>query len=522
MAEVHLARRPATGEIVVLKRILPDLARRPDFIGMFAEEARLMGQLQPHPHVVRLLQAGHINGVWYQALGFVDGPDLAVVMSHGARLGESIPLVLATWIAARAADGLQHVHDACDATGRPLSIVHRDVSPSNVLLSKDGDVCIADFGIARFAGSAVRTETDVLKGKAAYMSPEQCLGAVVDARSDVFALGIVLHELLTGRPLFGANNPLVAMHQITSGPIAPPSAFNPHIDHRLDDVVMKALERQPDRRFQTARALGEALDAWRHSLGEVVDAAVCGQWLSRLLLAVPSTNVDDTGAPPFAFVDHAAWAPGPFRPITCLTNAAMVVTLADPDQTLVEAPRRGPGRRLLRPLARHLARRPAAVASAVAMAMAFVVGIAVQPGADVVAAPGSEHQRVSAVIAVPDEVSHESAPIAKTPPFARPDRKHPRRPQAWSSSSRAMGSLSVRTTPPTVVSTAADLIDSTPFVGKPLGAGFQRLTLRNHELGIHDEIIVKVPKNRNVALIATYTKVNNAWVISTKSTREYR
>jgi serine/threonine-protein kinase len=515
MATVHLARDRVGGATVVLKRILPELANRPEFAAMFAEETRLMARLAPHPHVVQLLDAGAAHGggqgAW-QVLRFVDGPDLGVVMSQVARLGEAIPLALATWIAARIADGLQHVHDARDpTTGAPLAIVHRDVSPTNVLLSRDGDVCLADFGIARFAGCGVRTETGVLKGKAAYMSPEQCVGDVVDARSDVFALGVVLHELLTMRRLFSAPHPLAIIHRITRGPIPPPSAFNPHVDPALDDIVMRALERQPTRRYQTAAELAAALDAWRLSRGEHVDAAVCSRWLSRLLLALPPTVVD--AAAVHVPIDAVAATTTSFAP-------GGLATVPDASGTLTTTTAPASTSRSWRRFVAGIA--------AVVATMGVGVGLGGgDPDAHVTPAPAA-----SAVsVAVPTRVAvaeprvervddvDAAIPVAVRAPGPRPG---PKRGSTSPRTSLPSGRLSVRTTPPTVVSTADEVIDSTPFVARPIEPGLRRLTLTNSELGIRDEIVVKVPKNRNLALIATWTRVDDAWVLSTKTTREYR
>lgn len=264
MAELFLARHATGGldRVVVIKRMLPELAVRPDFVTMFLDEAKLTASLQ-HPHVVRVYDLGQVSGSYYIAMELVDGPHLGALFAHSLRARRPLPLELCAWIVARAADGLHYAHDVVDpATGRPLELVHRDISPQNILVGKSGEVKVTDFGVAKAVTQQTKTRTGVVKGKVSYMSPEQCLGDVVDRRTDVFALGIVLYELLTRRRLFRDKSDLLVMQRITAEDVAPPSTLNGSVNAELDAIALRALARVPAARYATAGAFAEAIDAW--------------------------------------------------------------------------------------------------------------------------------------------------------------------------------------------------------------------------------------------------------------------
>lgn len=273
MAEIYLARLDGVAGLsrtVVVKRMLPQLAVRPDFVRMFLDEARLAAKLN-HPNIVQVFNLGEVDQSYFIAMEFVDGPHLGALFAHSLRQRAPLPVEMCVQVVARAADGLHYAHEILDpATGAPLNIVHRDISPQNVLVSRHGDVKVTDFGVAKASNQQTKTRTGIIKGKVAYMSPEQCLGETVDRRTDVFALGIVLYELLTRRRLFREKSDLLIMQKITGEAVPPPSSINKDLDAELDAICAKSLARKREDRFQSAAELSEALDAWMiaHSRGD--------------------------------------------------------------------------------------------------------------------------------------------------------------------------------------------------------------------------------------------------------------
>ncbi len=287
MAEIYLARQHADlsddgglnlglERYLVVKRMLPELAVRNEFVAMFLDEAKLTASLQ-HPHVVRVFDLGETDNAYYIAMELVDGPHLGAMFAHSLRAKKPLPIELCAFITARAADGLHYAHNKSDpATGQPLNLVHRDISPQNILVSRHGEVKVTDFGVAKASTQQNKTRTGVVKGKVSYMSPEQCLGDSIDARTDVFALGIVLYELLTRKRLFRDKSDLLIMQRITSGEIPKPSSVNANVDAALDDIVMRALARGVGDRYQTANDLAEALDRWL--IGKKADELTLSSW----------------------------------------------------------------------------------------------------------------------------------------------------------------------------------------------------------------------------------------------------
>jgi serine/threonine protein kinase len=264
MAEIHLARQQgfAGDRLVIIKRMLPQLTVRPEFVQMFLDEARLTANLQ-HQNIARVHDLGENAGSYFIAMELVDGPHLGALFANSLRARKPLPLDLCVWICARAADGLHYAHEMHDpATGQPLHLVHRDISPQNILVSREGEVKVTDFGVAKSETQQTKTRTGIIKGKVAYMSPEQCLGEKLDHRSDVFALGIVLYELLTRRRLFRDKSDLLIMQKITGEDVAPPSTVNPQVDARLDAILAKALARSVADRYASADEFAVALDAW--------------------------------------------------------------------------------------------------------------------------------------------------------------------------------------------------------------------------------------------------------------------
>ncbi len=264
MGEVYLARQrgPAGFEkLLVIKTLLPHLCEDDEFIAMFKDEARLSAQLI-HPNICQVFEFDEISGTWFIAMEYLRGQDLRRLWRACEQQGRPLPVPLICRILADAAAGLDFAHSLRDASGRPCGIVHRDISPQNILVTLDGGVKIIDFGVAKAAGRAQHTRTGALKGKCSYMSPEQAAGAPLDGRADIFALGVVLHELLTGRRLFKGEDEAQTLARVRECKVAPPSELNPQLPPELDAIVLKALAKDPADRHRTAQDLRLALEEW--------------------------------------------------------------------------------------------------------------------------------------------------------------------------------------------------------------------------------------------------------------------
>jgi serine/threonine protein kinase len=311
MAEVHRARLERGSEFrktVALKRVLPHLASEGDFRERFLQEARTVAELQ-HPNVVQVFDFGEIDDRPYIIMELVDGIDLWRLAGLVQRSGHALDMWTSLYIVSEAARGLGYAH-AHKRDGRSVGIVHRDVSPQNILLSRLGEVKVADFGIAKATGDVFdhpNTTSGALVGKLRYMSPEQITARAVDGRTDVFGLGVVLHELLTGSQLVNAVSPAGIIEQVREAAFEVPSHRNPAVSPALDAIVMKALARNPTERYQRAEDLSRALTNLlmelkpgygRDALGELV-----GKYTTELenmkaagLAAVPAAPVTEISA----------------------------------------------------------------------------------------------------------------------------------------------------------------------------------------------------------------------------------
>ncbi len=259
MAEVYRARPRSRGNrLVAIKVMRASLAKEPKFVEMFVREGRLAVMLD-HPNIVRTLEVGSHDGQYFIAMEYISGKDLTQVLRRCQELGRRIPVPHAVYIAKKVCEGLHHAHTLTDPAGRPLNIVNRDVSPSNIRLSYDGDVKLLDFGIAQ-AMLKFTSEIGVLKGKFSYMSPEQIRGMPLDSRTDIFSTGIVLHEMLTTEKLFRGDSEFDLMEKVRKAEVNPPSKFNRRVPPELDELVLRALAREPSDRFQTAGEFAQALD----------------------------------------------------------------------------------------------------------------------------------------------------------------------------------------------------------------------------------------------------------------------
>jgi serine/threonine protein kinase/tetratricopeptide (TPR) repeat protein len=314
MAEVYLAQvtvAEGLSKRVVVKKIRKEFADQPEFTRMFVEEAKIALGLN-HANIVQVFDFGQVHGSFYLAMELVEGLDLMGLVHTVRARGERMPVVIAAYIAHQAAAGLAYAHQRRDDFGTPLGIVHRDISPHNIMLSLAGTVKILDFGIARTAARArQQTESGALRqargddsgdvtiqGKIAYMSPEQALGGPLDQRSDIYSLGVVLYELLSGELVFRHRDRLVALELVRTRPLAPLQSLVPDIPDELAAVVDRALARDPEQRWETARALQSALAGFLHRADPVVDdevlSAFVGLHVGPTPAPAPATHDDET------------------------------------------------------------------------------------------------------------------------------------------------------------------------------------------------------------------------------------
>ncbi|WP_434345260.1 protein kinase domain-containing protein [Myxococcus virescens] len=292
MAEVFLAKAAGPRgfeKTLVLKRILPHLAEDAAFVEMFLGEARLAAQLE-HPNIVQIFDFGEAEGSFFLAMEFIDGPNLRKLVKRAAE--EALPPAFCAKVVAAAAEGLAYAHEFRDAeTGEPLGLIHRDVSPDNILVSRQGAVKVVDFGIAKVAGQGHRTLTGVVKGKVAYMPPEQLQAKAMDRRVDVYALGVVLYELLTGKRPFDATTDVSVMQAILFEPFIPVVQRRPDVPVALQQVLDKALAKDRDRRYADCRALQDDLERFVLSTGEPVGAYQIAQRIAQWVPEVVSGSV---------------------------------------------------------------------------------------------------------------------------------------------------------------------------------------------------------------------------------------
>lgn len=273
MAELHVVAEAEQGErseLSVVKCMLPHLAADPEFATMFLKEARLARGLD-HPNITRLLDCGEDEGDFYIVLEYVHGYDLRHLVRAVAKSDAALPLGLAVGIALEVCRGLHHAHEHADDRGRPLALVHRDVTPSNVLLGLDGRVLLTDFGIARALTTMKTTRAGVIKGKLGYMSPEQCRDSHLDRRSDIFSVGVLLYEMTTGFRMFHAGNDFAVLNKIAKGEYVPPDEATPGFPERLAEIIASCVAVEPSERPKSARALEDMLGAFVRDEGLSVD-----------------------------------------------------------------------------------------------------------------------------------------------------------------------------------------------------------------------------------------------------------
>ncbi|HXU71934.1 MAG TPA: protein kinase [Polyangia bacterium] len=285
MAEIFLARTKSIQgfeKYLVIKRILQHRTQDPEFVRMFLDEARVAATLD-HPNIVQIYDVGHVDNEYFIAMEYLRGHNLIEIVRAGAKLGYAKPpLEHVVSILTQCCAGLHYAHEKRDFEGRSLEIVHRDVTPQNVVVSFDGSVKVVDFGIAKAATREVETLAGTLKGKIGYMSPEQCKGANVDRRSDIFAIGIILFELTTGKRLYHERSDFDTLKKIIEGPVPSPRDLLPFYPAFLNAIVVRCLQKNADDRYQTARDLHADLDAFGRDNQLVTGTVPLSQYMERI------------------------------------------------------------------------------------------------------------------------------------------------------------------------------------------------------------------------------------------------
>lgn len=252
---------------VAIKMIKGDYSNAKDFVNLFIGEAKLVADLV-HQNIVQIYKLGKVDGNFYIAMEYVHGVNLRDLMEKHASLGTKIPVELGAFVASRVCRGLEYAHSKCGPDGRPLGVVHRDINPNNIMIATEGEVRITDFGIAKARHFMEDKEGSLIMGKAPYMSPEQAKGQVTDRRSDLFSLGVVMFELLTGESLFGGGEDAKAiMNNVCNQAIQKPRDLNPEIPENLEKILLKALERDMEKRYPDAGKMGYDLEYFMYHKG---------------------------------------------------------------------------------------------------------------------------------------------------------------------------------------------------------------------------------------------------------------
>ncbi len=271
---------------VAIKKILPHLAENSEFVTMFIEEAKLAARLT-HENLVEIYDLGRIGASYFIAMEYVDGRDLRSLLNRLRQRSEQMPIGLALLVGAEVSRGLEYAHTRQDGDGNPMALVHRDVSPRNVLVGHDGRVRLCDFGVAKAVSSVIQTEIGALKGKLQYMSPEQASGKPVDARSDIYSLGSVMYEMITGRRLYEADNEISLLDAVRAGAFDDPRKHCPGLPQEVRRILIKALAKRPSARYQTAGAMGQNLTTLLRTLDPVPSEQTLSGFASGLFSEAP-------------------------------------------------------------------------------------------------------------------------------------------------------------------------------------------------------------------------------------------
>jgi TonB family protein len=330
MAEVWKARMKGVEgfqKIVAIKKILPHLSDNQDFIEMFVDEAKLAAQLN-HNNIIHIYDLGKIQSSYYIAMEYIDGYDLKNILKKAQERDQPLSVEIALFVASKIAAALDYAHRKRDFEDKEMGLVHRDVSPQNVLISEEGDIKLCDFGIAKAASKASHTQAGALKGKLQYMSPEQAWGRNIDRRSDIFALSTVLFEMLTARKLFSGDNELSILEQVREARVTAPSQYNDEVTPEIDAIVLKALQKDPANRYQTAGEMQRDLDAILYSFRPTPTSADLAIYMHRLATSVPVPM--HTMESPFPEPVQAANELRPLKPAPVVAKPTSMPVVAAP------------------------------------------------------------------------------------------------------------------------------------------------------------------------------------------------
>src|SRR5882672_2473595 len=329
MAEVFKAKTfgvEGFERLLAVKRILPNIAEDEEFIAMFIDEAKISVQLQ-HANIAQIFDLGKVEDSFFIALEYVNGKDLRAIFDRTRQRGEVMPISQSAYVVMQVCEGLDYAHNKRDGQGRELHLIHRDISPQNVLIGYEGEIKLIDFGIAKAAGKASKTQAGILKGKFGYMSPEQVRGLPIDRRSDVFAVGIVLYELLTSERLFVGESDFSTLEKVRNVEILPPSSYNRKIPPELERIALKALAKDPEDRYQNAIDLHDDLQAFLYSVGEIYSRKDLSAWMKKnFAIEIEEDNAKlelfrQISAPAAAMAEAAAAAAPPKRAAVAVAAA---------------------------------------------------------------------------------------------------------------------------------------------------------------------------------------------------------
>jgi len=428
MATVHLGRLNGPvgfSRTVAIKRMLPAYVQDQEFVQMFLDEAKLAARIR-HPNVVPTLDVVSENDELFLVMEYIQGETVSRLLNKTTRAGGRIPLPIAAAIVSGALHGLHAAHEARDELGDPLGIVHRDVSPQNIIVGIDGVARMLDFGVAKAANSVHTTRAGLVKGKIPYMAPELLRGAKATRRSDIFSAAVVLWEVIVGEHLFDSEHDAAAMMRLLEDEILPPSLRVPEVPPTLDAITLRGLSREPERRFPSARAMAAAIEA----AVPIASPAAVGAWVEELAVESIARRT--------AAISAIERAPASARAPAERPSQSSAPPAPAQQTPMAEA---GPSQissiSVTTPVTSSLPQRRLALGAGIAVPLVLVAGLALSR---LVSAPESSHheQYVPAVSAVPEAAPPPSSAPAETP----------LPPAAVSSSPPAASSAPARRKPP--------------------------------------------------------------------------
>ncbi len=531
MAEIWLADQAGLQgfkKLIVIKRILESYSQNADFVSMFLDEARIAAQLN-HPNVVQIFDLGEHAGAYYIAMEYLPGENLSAVVRTGIKKGQPLPLTLAARVMSGAAAGLGHAHNKLGGDGKKLGVVHRDVSPQNLIITLDGNVKVVDFGVARAANRATQTTDGHIKGKIAYMSPEQAAGTMVDSRSDVFGLGVILFEVTTGTRFYESREmPHMIAMLCGAGPLPTALERNPAVPEALSKIIDISLSRDPSKRYASGNELHDALEGWLHTQPETVGPGAVETYLKGLFgeqwgkraefiesarsggltpsgIRKSLKRETDVSMPGNTSPELAAIPPQSNKGFLAMVLGAgfVLVGLLAGGVWWVQSNRTQTTATVVElPTVPAAPARPAVVWVETEPAGAQVTVDGVARGAapiDVAGLSVGEHE----VVAKLEGRQQASRKISIQGPGERvqlmltlPADKAAPRPVADNTPSKGRGKLTLQTTPWTEVFLGAKRLGESPLLEVPLPAGKHTLRLVNAEAGVKTSVEVEIVANR--------------------------